>query len=522
MSISSPSKHGPNISQGSEIKFSTLRKYFMKMNPKSNFNLDDDDDSLFDTEDEPVSASQLLRKTEINRDDLSNLNAFSTYDDFDKKSPFVPDSTENANISISSNWKLSQFVGSAKYYYINQTSLDTNVIVDNLSWNDNLHKPIRKIFFIDGTIGSTESHYEAITTNGELNNFSFIMSSTGNVHSSGGERGTRSNPSYKGGTAISFKGLSNSGGKNIYIYPSNDSQIYAGGGGGGRGGNGGNGGAKGREGDNRPGCPAKPAQPTCANNITQITGPGESYLYQEGGNGKGYLNDDISPGYVRSDGTKQAGGHVRPGGGAGNSGASGAGGAGGDWAEPGETGKSGSRGNPGGMGFIVGGSCKQGRNWHTCDSSSNHGEQGKAGRAGLPGSPGGHSISSKDTYEYRIFNRTTSNFNGNEVGYPHIDYVLPYDYSGYMTAITGPDNTSNVLGFSLQEHDQSLDLYSINVMQQSISANMRVVCDTQGVISQFTKITAIQRPNPRIPILYVTVTPFFNAFGGNLKFNFYS
>jgi len=512
MSISSPSSHGPNISQGSEIKFSALRKYFMKMNPKSNFDLDDDDNSLFDAEEGPVSASQLLRKSEITGDDLSNLNTFSTYDDFDKKSPFVPDSTENANISISTNWKLSQFVGSAKYYYINQTSSDENVIVDNLPWNDNLHKSIRKIFFINGTIGSRESHYEAITTNRELNNFSFIVS--GNIHSSGGEGGTLSTPAYKGGTAMSFKGLSNSGGKNIYIYPSNNSQIYAGGGGGGRGGKGGNGGAKGLEGDNRPGCPPKPAAPTCANDTFQISGPGQSYLYVEGGNGKGYLNNDISPGKFVN-GIKIAGGHVRPGNGAGNSGASGAGGAGGDWAKPGGTGKTGGTGNTGGMGFVVGGFCFQGRTLNICASSSNQGSQGEGGLPGLPGSPGGHSISAKSTYNYRIFNRTSFNFKGDEIGYPHINYVLPYDYLGNMMAITGPNNTSNILLFA-SDND------SINTMEQSILVDMRVVCDTQGVISQFTKITAITRPNPNIPILHVTVTPFFNAFSGDLKFNFYS
>lgn len=242
MTISSPTKTGPNISSGDEIKFSTLRRSFLKTHPKTTYG---SSETVLNDSGE-VKASNLLRAVSAVSD---NLNTGDEFSDVNHLLPFVPDCVENGNISASDNWKTSQFIGAIKYYYIQQSSPsspgddDVNVVINNLSWNNNLSLTIRKWFFIDGTIGSNDASIASLTLTGNTNNLSII--NAGNVYGAGGlGGGNENNPlggsdgnsGQNGGNACS---LEYGTGINNYINLLAGSKIYAGGGGGARGGTGG-------------------------------------------------------------------------------------------------------------------------------------------------------------------------------------------------------------------------------------------------------------------------------------------
>ena len=361
MTISSPSKHGPNISEGTEIKFSTLRKYFLKMNPKTSFSQSDSESSLFDAEIGSVSASQLLRKEEVTND-----NNASEYSEINTKIPIVPDCTENSSISSSANWKLSQFVGSIKYYYIQQstasspTNDDLNVVVNNLSWNSNLDKSIRKIFFIDGTIGSNTTS-PSLSLTSESNNLSYII--TGNVYGSsglgGGQTGNDTVNGLNGGDALS---INNSTGVNNYINLLSSSKLYAGAGGGAQGGNGGQGGQGGLSCFNYGTSNTSTSGFCTGNGFSGAGGPGGL-----GGNGRGYSNLTGSlqgaPAVTNWEGktgttqSKTGGCGSATSGKGGDGGRGGNGGNGGDWNQPGTTGTLGAKGGDGVNGTMTTSTC---------------------------------------------------------------------------------------------------------------------------------------------------------------------
>ena len=69
MTIASQETAGPNITSGTEIKFSTLRKYFLKMKPRSSFT----DSDTFEPETGSVSASQLLRVSSLDSIDDGSI-----------------------------------------------------------------------------------------------------------------------------------------------------------------------------------------------------------------------------------------------------------------------------------------------------------------------------------------------------------------------------------------------------------------------------------------------------------------
>ena len=116
-----------------EIKFSDLRRTFLKMNQRDSFS----DSETFDPLTGSVSASQLLRDT--------------TGTD-----PNVPDATENAAIATTNNWKPSQFRNAIKYYYIQENTANVqNFVIQNQSWNGNLNRVIRKKMYLDGTFFSS-------------------------------------------------------------------------------------------------------------------------------------------------------------------------------------------------------------------------------------------------------------------------------------------------------------------------------------------------------------------------------
>jgi len=361
MTISSPSKHGPNISEGTEIKFSTLRKYFLKMNPKTNFSQSDSESSLFDAETGSVSASQLLKKEEVTNDGNP-----TEYSEIDAKIPIVPDCTENSLISSSTNWKLSQFVGSIKYYYIQQstasspTNDDLNVVINDLSWNGNLDKSIRKIFFIDGTIGSNTTS-PSVSLTSESNNLSYIIA--GNVYGSsglgGGQTGNNTVNGLNGGDAFS---INNSTGTNNYINLLSGSKLYAGSGGGAKGGSGGNGGQGGLSCFNYGTSNTTTSGFCTGNGPPGLGGPGGL-----GGNGRGYSNLTGSLQGIAAVAdwanrlglteTRSGGCGSATSGKGGDGGRGGTGGNGGDWNQLGTTGTLGAKGGDGANGTMTTSTC---------------------------------------------------------------------------------------------------------------------------------------------------------------------
>jgi hypothetical protein len=156
-------KAGPYFASGS-ISFSSLRNTFKEVTSGS------------------ISASELLRNTL-----LTNT------------SPIVPDATENASVSSSSDLKLSQFRNTIKYYYITQTGTDTNFGIDTQSWNSNLNKNIRKWMYINGTCGSNSTSTAAANLSQSTCNLT--IDTSGSIYGAGGAGGTSSSISGSSGGA---------------------------------------------------------------------------------------------------------------------------------------------------------------------------------------------------------------------------------------------------------------------------------------------------------------------------------
>ena len=204
------SKAGPYYVSG-EIKFSSLRSNFRAQLRKETSG----GSETFNADTAAIKASDLRRITST-----TNTN------------PTVPDATENANISTSSNWKSSQFRGSIKYYYITQSGTDLNFDIDAQSWNSNLDKNIRKFLFIDGTCGSNDATVTAASLNATafnltLDNYGSILGASGRGGGTGS--GAPEVSGQKGGDALQM--TSTSGANNIVLVRTG-SRIYAGGGGG--------------------------------------------------------------------------------------------------------------------------------------------------------------------------------------------------------------------------------------------------------------------------------------------------
>ena len=208
-----------------EIKFSQLRRTFLKMKARATFA----DSETFDPETGSVSASQLLRDT--------------TGDN-----PNVPDATENAAIATTNDWKPSQFNNALKFYYIQQSVNNEDYDIGAQNWNSNLPKSISKIAFIDGlceAIGvqdpacqlSTPSKNVRIDVSGEIYGANGPAGLGGGVWT-GDPNLMNGQPGGKGGTAL----LVNASANNIVVFVRATAEIFAGGGGGGGGGRGGDGG----------------------------------------------------------------------------------------------------------------------------------------------------------------------------------------------------------------------------------------------------------------------------------------
>jgi hypothetical protein len=200
-------KAGPYYSSGS-ISFSSLR---------SNFRAQQSDGS-FSSDTLPIKASELRRNTSS-----SNTN------------PTVPDATENASISSSSNLKLSQFRNSIKYYFITQTGTDDNSSslsspgfnIGSQSWNSNLNKNVRKYMYLNGTIGSSNVSQYAAYLLAEVYNLEVNVS--GGIYGAGGANGTSDSISGgNGGPALYVQ----STGSEVTVNVQSPANIYGGGGGG--------------------------------------------------------------------------------------------------------------------------------------------------------------------------------------------------------------------------------------------------------------------------------------------------
>ena len=213
-------KAGPYYSSG-QISFSSLRSNFRAQQRKTTSG----GSETFATDNASISASQLLRNTST-----TNTN------------PTVPNATENSSIASSqSNWKTSQFRNSVKFFYITQSSTNTNFDMDDLAWNGNLNKNINKFLFVTGTCGSSSVSSVAASFNATAYNLTFDV--TGSILGAGGRGGGTSgapDPSGEGGgTAMS---VSSSSGRNVVVLVRSGARIYGGGGGGERGAQGANGG----------------------------------------------------------------------------------------------------------------------------------------------------------------------------------------------------------------------------------------------------------------------------------------
>lgn len=215
----SVSKAGPYYSSG-EIKFSDLRRDFRAQQRKTTSSGSETTNSSLNSG--SISVSELLRDTDVT-----------------EQSPIVPDCTENAGISESDDWKVSQFRNSIKYYYVTLPSSDevTNFDIDAQTWNTNLDKNINKFMFIDGICGSNTASSPAASFDATTHNLTVDV--YGDILGCGGAGGTASTISGEnGGDALS---MSSSSGNNIVVLVRSGSRIYGGGGGGEKGATGSNG-----------------------------------------------------------------------------------------------------------------------------------------------------------------------------------------------------------------------------------------------------------------------------------------
>ena len=203
-------KAGPYYASG-QIKFSSLRSNFRAQSPRSTYSGSDSTA----TDNNPIKASELLRKTSDTNTD-----------------PVVPNSTENANIATSDDWKTSQFRNSIKFYYIRQSGTDLNLDIDALSWNSNFDKNVRKIYFVEGTIGSNSPGTPAGIADAKAVNLRFMVS--GNIFGASGRGGgTSGAPAISGETGgDALRADFPSGTENVIIEVISGGKIYAGGGGG--------------------------------------------------------------------------------------------------------------------------------------------------------------------------------------------------------------------------------------------------------------------------------------------------
>ena len=197
-------KVGPNINSESNIKFSDLRKYFLKMKPKTTST----GSETFDDLEGSVSASDLIRTTFYPNDNLWNK---SGTDEIDYKFPSVPNCIENELIpNTENNWKASGFVSSVKYLYEHSGSSDqTYVKMGDLFYSarpgddpvsTNQSRNVRKFYFVNGTIGSSNKNAEALIFDNPYYNITVKVE--GSILGYGGAGGSSGEKGENGGNCV--------------------------------------------------------------------------------------------------------------------------------------------------------------------------------------------------------------------------------------------------------------------------------------------------------------------------------
>lgn len=229
-------KVGPDEISSGEIKFSKLRKYFLKMNPRTTY----DGEETFDEDTGPVSASELLR--DINGDD-----------------PNLPDAYENSAVGSETNWVVSTLRNTVIFYYLKQTGINqeydiaTQDIDENEYWKENVNKSIAKFVFLHGTMGSNDPYTPGARLSTSSKNLTIDV--YGMIYGGGGHVGLPVDPQQpfaeqmskggRGGDALLINDPSDENhiAQNVkVVIKSITAQLFGGGGGGGSGGRGGTGG----------------------------------------------------------------------------------------------------------------------------------------------------------------------------------------------------------------------------------------------------------------------------------------
>ena len=146
-------------------------------------------------------------------------------------SPRVPNATENADVSTSTDWEVSDLRDSIVEYNVTQNAstsdeelefADTNVP----TWNNNLSKNVNKKMSVEGTIYANEvSKYALTFSDGEYNNLTIHVPDGGKIYGEGGAAG-----GGNGGGALYVKNTASY--DNVSVTLGSNGQIWAGGGGG--------------------------------------------------------------------------------------------------------------------------------------------------------------------------------------------------------------------------------------------------------------------------------------------------
>ena len=180
---------------------------------------------------------------------------FSNYKrntDIAAENPFVPDATENANISTNNDLRVEDFRGSIKEYNLIQTGNEKNIDLgttdfDTTYWNGNLNKNIIKKFEVQGNVYSDDVADAALDVEGDFLNLDVEVKDGAGIFGAGGNGETASTSAQDGGTALYIDNTrtnipdGDNGKLGIILNPNS---IIAAGGGGGALGNPGNDGKK--------------------------------------------------------------------------------------------------------------------------------------------------------------------------------------------------------------------------------------------------------------------------------------
>ena len=200
-----------------DVKFSKLRDVFK--GPQGSFT----PVGIITSTGVQITARELLRDTNV----TPTAPEYQTY-------PIVPDATENTTVSTASDWKISQFKNTIKFYVVDQTGNNdrANFNSSSVNWNGNLNKSIRKFITISGICYSTTSATPAIDFTEGAYNLNVYFNDASRAYGSGGTAGTFSvkNGGF-GGDATRV--ISSTGKVRVYMYPTTN--VYGGGGGGAKG-----------------------------------------------------------------------------------------------------------------------------------------------------------------------------------------------------------------------------------------------------------------------------------------------